>query len=35
LGFRLRKPRSVIANADAEAQRAYKKTPSSRKKERS
>ncbi|MBI2422858.1 MAG: winged helix-turn-helix domain-containing protein [Candidatus Hydrogenedentes bacterium] len=27
LGFRLRKPRPVIAQADPEAQRAYKKTP--------
>jgi len=27
LGFRLRKPRPVIAQADAEAQRAFKKTP--------
>jgi transposase len=27
LGFRRRKPRSVIANADPEAQAAYKKTP--------
>ena len=29
LGFRRRKPRPVIAQADPEAQRAYKKTPSS------
>lgn len=29
LGFRLRKPRPVIAQADPEAQRAYKKTPPS------
>ncbi len=28
LGFRRRKPRPVIAHADPEAQRAYKKTPS-------
>ena len=28
LGFRRRKPRPVIAKADPEAQRAYKKTPS-------
>ncbi len=28
LGFRRRKPRPVIAHADAEEQRAYKKTPS-------
>ena len=28
LGFRRRKPRPVIAHADAEQQRAYKKTPS-------
>jgi len=28
LGFRRRKPRSVIAHADPEEQRAYKKTPS-------
>lgn len=34
LGFRRRKPRPVIAQADPEAQRAYKKTPSSRGKER-
>jgi transposase len=27
LGFRLRKPRPLIAHADAQAQRAYKKTP--------
>ncbi len=27
MGFRLRKPRPVIANADPEAQTAYKKTP--------
>lgn len=27
LGFRLRKPRPLIAQADPEAQRAYKKTP--------
>jgi len=27
LGFRLRKPRPVIAQADPDAQRAYKKTP--------
>ena len=27
LGFRLRKPRPVIAQADPEAQKAYKKTP--------
>ena len=32
LGFRLRKPRPVIANADPIAQGAYKKTPSPRKK---
>ena len=29
LGFRLRKPRPLIAQADPEAQRAYKKTPPS------
>lgn len=28
LGFRLRKPRPLIAHADAQAQSAYKKTPS-------
>jgi transposase len=32
LGFRLRKPRPVIANADPEAQRRYKKTASNGKK---
>ena len=30
-GFRLRKPRPVIANADPEAQRAFKKTPANNK----
>jgi len=30
LGFRRRKPRPLIAQADPEAQQAYKKTPSSR-----
>ena len=30
LGFRLRKPRPVIAQADPEAQKAYKKTPAIR-----
>lgn len=30
LGFRRRKPRPLIAKADAEAQRKYKKTPASR-----
>ncbi len=35
LGFRLRKPRPVIAKADPEAQGKYKKTPSSGKKKRS
>jgi transposase len=30
MGFRLRKPRPVIANADPAAQAAYKKTPASR-----
>jgi len=34
LGFRLRKPRSVIAHADPEAQEAYKKTPSAGKQRR-
>lgn len=34
-GFRLRKPRPVIAHADPEAQRRYKKTPASRGKRRS
>ena len=27
MGFRLRKPRPVIANADPQAQKAFKKTP--------
>ena len=35
LGFRLRKPRPVIAQADPEAQNAYKKTPPSGGKKRS
>lgn len=35
LGFRLRKPRPIIAQADPEAQRAYKKTPPSGGKKRS
>jgi len=35
LGFRLRKPRPVIAKADPGAQEQYKKTPSSGKKKRS
>jgi transposase len=34
LGFRRRKPRPLIAQADPEAQRAYKKTPASRPKKR-
>jgi len=34
LGFRLRKPRPVIANADPLAQKAFKKTPASNKSER-
>jgi len=34
LGFRRRKPRPIIAKADPEAQRAYKKTPASRKERR-
>jgi len=34
LGFRRRKPRPLIAQADPEAQRAYKKTQASRKKKR-
>lgn len=33
LGFRRRKPRPLIAQADPEAQRAYKKTPANRAKE--
>ena len=35
LGFRRRKPRPLIAKADPEAQRAYKKTPSSGRSQRS
>lgn len=35
LGFRLRKPRPLIAHADPEAQKAYKKTPAIRPRRRS
>lgn len=35
LGFRRRKPRPLIANADAEAQQKYKKTPASRRQRQS